>query len=256
MSLFDLSGRAALVTGGNGGIGLGMARGLAEAGAKVLIAARDRTRNAAALAELKALGAEASAIEIDVTSDGFGEAMVEEAKARLGGLDILVNNAGVSIAKRPEELTAADWRTVIDTNLTSVLLGSQAAYPVLKAGGGGKIINIGSMYSLFGAWYSAAYSASKGGVVQITKSLATAWAEDNIQVNAILPGWIDTPMTTRIRARLEGFDLAIAARTPAGRWGTPGDFAGPVVFLASSASDFVTGAQIVVDGGYAIQGSV
>jgi 2-deoxy-D-gluconate 3-dehydrogenase len=256
MNLFDLNGRKALVTGGNGGIGLGIAKGLGGAGARLLIAARDKAKNAAAVAELRELGAEAEAIDADVTVAGFAEAMVAEAERRMGGLDILVNNAGISIAKRPEELTDDDWRAVIDTNLTSVFLGSRAAYPLLKAGGGGKIINIGSMYSIFGAWYSAAYSASKGGVVQITKSLATAWAADNIQVNAVLPGWIDTSMTARIRARLEGFEKAIAARTPAGRWGIPDDFAGAAVFLASRASDFVTGAQLVVDGGYAIQGSV
>jgi 2-deoxy-D-gluconate 3-dehydrogenase len=256
MKPFDLTGRRALITGGNGGIGLGIALGLARAGARVVIAGRDSAKNAAAVDELKAAGGEAFAIEVDVTGDDFGEAMVADALIYLGGLDILVNNAGISIAKRPEDLTLADWRAVIDTNLTSVFVGAKAAYPVMKARGGGKIINIGSMYSLFGAWYSAAYSASKGGVVQITKSLATAWAEDNIQVNAILPGWIDTAMTKLIRGRLEGFETAITARTPAGRWGTPDDFAGPAVFLASAASDFVTGAQIVVDGGYAIQGSV
>ena len=256
MELFDLTGRAALITGGNGGIGLGIAKGLAGAGAAVMIAGRDPAKNASALAELRSLGARAFALSVDVTIEGFGEVMVAEANERLGGLDILVNNAGVSIAKRPEELTTSDWRAVIDTNLTSVFEGAKAAYPVLRARGGGKIINIGSMYSLFGAWYSAAYSASKGGVVQITKSLATAWAEDNIQVNAILPGWIDTAMTERIRGRLPGFEAAIAARTPAGRWGTSDDFAGVAVFLASGASAFVTGAQIVVDGGYAVQGSV
>lgn len=256
MSPFDLNGKAALVTGGNGGIGLGIAKGLGGAGARLLIAGRDAGKNAASKAELGARGVETWTLEIDVTKAGFGEAMAAEAEKRLGGLDILVNNAGVSIAKRPEELTDDDWRQVIDTNLTSVFHGCRAAYPLMKGRGGGKIINIGSMYSLFGAWYSAAYSASKGGVVQITKSLATAWAEDNIQVNAILPGWIDTAMTGRIRARLEGFEEAIRARTPARRWGTPDDFAGAAVFLASHASDFVTGAQIVVDGGYAIQGSV
>jgi len=256
VKLFDLTGKAALVTGGNGGIGLGIAKGLGGAGARLLIAGRDASKNAGAKAELGGLGIETSTLEIDVTKAGFGEAMAAEAEKRLGGLDILVNNAGVSIAKRPEELTDDDWRQVIDTNLTSVFLGCRAAYPLLKAGGGGKVINIGSMYSLFGAWYSAAYSASKGGVVQITKSLATAWAEDNIQVNAILPGWIDTAMTGRIRARLQGFEEAIRARTPAKRWGTPDDFAGVAVFLASRASDFITGAQIVIDGGYAIQGSV
>ncbi len=256
MSLFDLTGKVALVTGGNGGIGLGIARGLATAGASVVVAARDGAKNAAAICELTALGATAFAMEIDVTGDGFGEAMVGAAVTRFGGLDILVNNAGISIAKRPEDLSLSDWRAVLDTNLTSVFAGCQAAWPALTARGGGKIINIGSMYSLFGAWYSAAYSASKGGVVQLTRSLATAWAAQNIQVNALLPGWIDTDMTRKARARAAGFEEAILARTPARRWGEPDDFAGPAVFLASSASDFVTGASIVVDGGYSVEGSV
>ena len=124
----------------------------------------------------------------------------------------------------------------------------------MKAAGGGKIINIGSMYSLFGAPYISAYAASKGAVVQLTKSLAAAWAADNIQVNAILPGWIDTDMTRPARTGSAEFDAAVAARTPAARWGEPGDFAGPAVFLASPASDFVTGASLVVDGGYSITG--
>ena len=120
---------------------------------------------------------------------------MKAAEDLFGGFDILVNNAGMSIAKRPEDLTGDDWRQVLDANLTSVFLASKAAYPALKARGGGKIINIGSMYSIFGAWYSGAYSASKGGVAQLTKSLAIAWAADNIQVNVILPGWIATDMT-------------------------------------------------------------
>jgi 2-deoxy-D-gluconate 3-dehydrogenase len=253
VSLFDLSGKTAIVTGGNGGIGLGVAKGLAAAGAQVMIAGRDAAKNAAAVAELCALGA-ADCFECDVTAEGFGERLVAAAASRFGGFDILVNNAGVSIAKRPEDLSLAEWKSVIDTNLTSVFSGSQAAYPILKARGGGKIINIGSMYSIFGAWYSAAYSASKGGVVQLTKSLAIAWAGDNIQVNVLLPGWIATNMTRGARRGLEGFDAAIVARTPAGRWGEAADFAGPAVFLASAASDFITGATLAVDGGWSIQG--
>jgi 2-deoxy-D-gluconate 3-dehydrogenase len=253
VSLFDLAGKTAVVTGGNGGIGLGIAKGLAGAGAQVMIAGRDRAKNAVALEELRALGA-ADAFEGDVTGEGHGEALAAAAVGHFGGFDILVNNAGVSIAKRPEELSLAEWRSVIDTNLTSVFAVSQAAHPVLKARGGGKIINIGSMYSIFGAWYSAAYSASKGGVVQLTKSLAIAWAADNIQINVLLPGWIATAMTRGARRRLEGFDAAIVARTPAARWGEPDDFAGPAVFLASAASDFITGAALTVDGGWSIQG--
>ncbi|MHB8528107.1 MAG: SDR family oxidoreductase [Caulobacteraceae bacterium] len=254
MSLFDLTGKVAAITGGNGGIGLGIATGLARAGAEVLLAGRNPEKNAAAVAALRALGARADALVLDVAREGFGEALTKGAQERFGGLDILVNNAGISVAKRPEALAIEEWRAVIDTNLTSVFAASKAAYPAMKVRGGGKIINIGSMYSIFGAWYSGAYSASKGGVVQLTRSLAVAWAADNIQVNVLLPGWIATDMTRAARARTEGFDVSIVARTPAGRWGEPEDFEGPAVFLASRAADFITGAALAVDGGWSIQG--
>ncbi len=254
MKAFDLTGKVAAVTGGNGGIGLGVATGLARAGAAILVAARNPDKNTAALAQLSALGVRAESVVLDVTQDGFGDALASAARERFGGLDVLVNNAGISIGKRPENLSLEEWRAVIDTNLTSVFAASTAVLPLMKARGGGKIINIGSMYSIFGAWYSAAYSASKGGVVQLTKSLAIAWAGDNIQVNVLLPGWITTDMTSVAKRRMEGFETAIVARTPAGRWGEPSDFAGPAVFLASPASDFVTGAALAVDGGWSIQG--
>jgi 2-deoxy-D-gluconate 3-dehydrogenase len=254
VSPFDLTGKVAAVTGGNGGIGLGVATGLARAGATILVAARNAEKNAAAVATLSALGVRAEATVLDVTEEGFGDALAGAADERFGGLDILVNNAGISIAKRPEDLSLEEWRAVIETNLTSVFAASKAAWPLMKARGGGKIINIGSMYSIFGAWYSGAYSASKGGVVQLTKSLAIAWAVDNIQVNVLLPGWISTDMTAAARRRMEGFDTAVVARTPAGRWGEPADFEGPAVFLASHASDFITGAALAVDGGWSIQG--
>jgi 2-dehydro-3-deoxy-D-gluconate 5-dehydrogenase len=143
---------------------------------------------------------------------------------------------------------------VLATNLTGAFIAAQAAYLVMKNQGGGKIINIGSMYSIFGAWHSAAYGASKGGIVQLTKSLATAWAPDNVQVNAVLPGWIDTDLTRRARVQRPELHDAVVGRTPAARWGAPRDLAGIAVFLASAASDFVTGAAIPVDGGFAIQG--
>jgi len=254
LSLFDLAGKTAVVTGGNGGIGLGIAKGLAGAGAQILIAGRDRGKNAKAVAEVVALGGVATSVEVDVTAEGCGDALVAAAVDRFGGFDVLVNNAGISIGKRPEDLSLAEWRSVIETNLTSVFLASQAAWPVLKSRGGGKIINVGSMYSIFGAWYSAAYSASKGGVAQLTKSLAVAWAADNIQVNVLLPGWIATDMTAGARRRMEGFDAAIVARTPAARWGEADDFVGPAVFLASAASNFITGASLAVDGGWSVQG--
>jgi len=254
MALFDLTGRVALVTGGNGGIGLGMARGLAEAGASVLIAARNPAKNAAAVEELRAFGQRCEALEVDVADEAACRAMAGIAKDRFGRLDILINNAGVARRRRPEAMSVADWNAVLQVNLTAALVAAQGAYPLMKDAGGGKIINIGSMYSLFGAPYISAYAASKGAIVQLTKSLAAAWATDNIQVNAILPGWIDTDMTRPARTGSAEFDAAVVARTPAARWGESGDFAGPAVFLASAASDFVTGASLVVDGGYSITG--
>lgn len=252
MSLFSLEGRVAVVTGGNGGIGLGLAEGFASAGAAVALSGRDAAKGREAVAKLEAAGAKACFIEADVLDEAACRRLVEQAAERLGGVNILVNNAGMSVRKRPEALSAAEWHRVLDTNLTSALFCSQAAYPLMKAAGGGKIINIGSMMTLFGAPFAAAYAASKGGIVQFSRACATAWAADNIQVNAILPGWIDTALTVAAREQVEGLHDRVLARTPAGRWGTPEDFRGVGLFLASAASDFVTGAAIPVDGGYSI----
>jgi 2-dehydro-3-deoxy-D-gluconate 5-dehydrogenase len=254
MKLFDLTGRVALVTGGNGGIGLGMAKGLAAAGAAVMIAGRNGRKNAEAVRALAELGAKAASLEVDLTREADCRSMTAETARRLGGLHILVNNAGTNIRKRPEEYTLEDWRTIMDTNLTSAFLASQGAYPEMVRAGFGKIINIGSMMSLFGGPVHGAYGASKGGLVQFTKSLAVAWAKQNIQANAVLPGWIDTDLTRRARREIEGLHERVLARTPAGRWGAPADFAGIAVFLASSASDYLTGAAIPVDGGYSTIG--
>jgi 2-deoxy-D-gluconate 3-dehydrogenase len=254
MKLFDLSGRVAVVTGGNGGIGLGMATGLAQAGAAVVVAGRQAKKNAAAVKALEALGAKAVAAEVDVNNEASCRALADTAVKQFGRLDILINNAGISIRKQPETYALAEWQQVIDTNLTAAFVCSQAAYPHMVRAGGGKIINIGSMLSIFGTAYAAPYAASKGGIVQMTKALASAWAKDNIQANAILPGWIDTDLTRTAREQVEGLHDRVIARTPAGRWGSPEDFAGTAVFLASRASDFVTGAALVVDGGYSAQG--
>jgi 2-deoxy-D-gluconate 3-dehydrogenase len=253
MSLFDLTGRVALVTGGNGGIGLGMARGLAEAGAAIAIAGRNQVKSEAAAAELAKLGAKTAVLSADVADDAQCRRLVEETVASFGRLDILVNNAGINVRKPAQELSTAEWKEVLDTNLTSAFVCSQAAYPVMKQAGGGKIINIGSMMSLFGAGFAAAYGASKGGVVQLTKALAAGWARDNIQVNAVLPGWIETDLTRSARQEVRGLNAMVLMRTPSGRWGVPADLAGIAVFLASPASDFVTGAAIPVDGGYSVQ---
>jgi 2-deoxy-D-gluconate 3-dehydrogenase len=252
--MFDLKGRVAVVTGGNGGIGLGMAKGLGLAGARLAIAARNGEKSRAAVDALARLGAEAIAVTVDVADEASVEAAIRSVVDRMGRLDVLVNNAGTNIRKQPQEYTLAEWRTVLDTNLTSAFLCSRAVYPLMKAAGGGKIINIGSMMSIFGASFAAAYSASKGGIVQLTKALASAWARDNIQVNAVLPGWIDTELTQNARREVPGLHDSVLRRTPAGRWGGMDDMAGVAVFLAAPASDFVTGTVIPVDGGYAIQG--
>ena len=251
---FDLAGKVAIVTGGNGGIGLGMARGLAAAGASLAIVGRNEAKSADAVAELAKDGHRAIAVAADVTDEMAVAAMVERIRGELGQIDILVNNAGINIRKPPEALDVAEWDSVISTNLTSAFLCSRAVYPAMKAAGGGKIINIGSMMSIFGASFAPAYAASKGGIVQFTRSCAVAWAADNIQVNAVLPGWIDTDLTKRAREQIAGLHDKVLARTPAARWGVAGDFAGIAAFLASGASDFVTGTAIPVDGGYSVQG--
>ena len=250
--MVDLSGKVAVVTGGNGGIGLGM--GLADAGARIVIAARDKEKLRAAVRDLEARGASVQAIETDVTDEKSVAAMIDATLERCGRLDILVNNAGTNIRRPAHELCTADWHKVLDTNLTSAFLCSKAAYPAMKRNRGGKIINIGSMMSIFGASFAPAYAASKAGIVQFTKSIACAWARDNIQANAVLPGWIDTDLTRRAREEVPGLNENVLRRTPVGRWGVIDDMAGIAVFLASPASDFITGAAIPVDGGYSVQG--
>jgi 2-dehydro-3-deoxy-D-gluconate 5-dehydrogenase len=253
MELFDLHGKVAIVTGGNGGLGRGMAIGLASAGADIVIAARNQAKTAATATELRArYGVQVLELRVDVCEEATVHAMVAQTLRTFGRVDILVNNAGTNIRKPPEQLSAAEWHTILDTNLRSAFVCSQAVYTAMAQGGGGKIINNGSMFSLFGGSHVLAYSASKGGVVQLTKSLAVAWAKDNIQVNAILPGWLHTDLTNGAIQDLPGLYERVLARIPQGRWGQPEDLAGVAVFLASRASDFVTGVALAVDGGYSV----
>lgn len=252
-SAFDLTGRVALVTGGNGGIGLGMAEGLARAGARVMVAARDAQKSRAALDRLNAVGGPHAALAVDVLSKVSVEEMLAQTVEQLGRVDVLITNAGTNIRKAPEQYSLEEWTEVLDINLRGTFLCAQAAYPHLCRSGGGKIITIGSMTSIFGAAFAAPYSASKGGTVQLSKALASAWAKDNIQVNCVLPGWIDTELTVRARQQVPGLHERVQARTPQGRWGIPEDLAGVAVFLASRASDFITGVAIPVDGGYSAQ---
>jgi 2-deoxy-D-gluconate 3-dehydrogenase len=254
MKSFNLKSKVAIVTGGNGGIGLGMARGLADAGADIAVVGRNEDKSKAAVAELASRGVRAISVAADVTDKEAVGGMVERVKSELGRIDILVNNAGINIRKPPHALELEEWSSVIDTNLTSAFLCSKAVHPAMKAAGGGKIINIGSMMSIFGAGFAPAYAASKGGIVQFTRACACAWAGDNIQANAILPGWIDTDLTKRARVEINGLHDKVLGRTPAARWGAIDDFAGIAVFLASPASDFVTGTAIPVDGGFSVMG--
>ena len=248
--LFDLTGKVAVVTGGNGGIGLGIAMGLAGAGANIVIAARSVEKTAQALEDIRTLGVEAHGITVDVTQEPAIQRMVTSTIDHMGRLDILVNNSGIAVRAQPQELTAAQWDSVVDVNLRAAFLASKEAYAQMVKAGGGKVINVGSMYSIFGSDWGSPYAASKGGLVQLTKSLAVAWAKDNIQVNAVLPGWIVTDLTRGIQDADPNRYDNISRRIPTGRWGEPSELAGAAVFLASTASDYVTGATLAVDGGY------
>ena len=252
---FDLTGRIAVVTGGNGGIGRSIALGLARAGASVAVLGRNVEKNNNVLAELRSIGRPATAIQLDVTRRIDIENALKTVEDELGPIDILVNNAGIGILSggilvEPEDT----WDRVIETNLTACFLIGKFAAASMAKRGRGKIINLASMYSYFGSGVIPSYSASKGAVVQLTKSMAIELAPYNIQVNAIAPGWFETDMTAIIRESpdLDAFNQMIIARTPAGRWGEADELAGAAVFLASDAADFVTGATLPVDGGYSI----
>jgi 2-deoxy-D-gluconate 3-dehydrogenase len=219
MNLFDLSGKVAVVTGGNDGLGFGIAQGMALAGAGIVVAGRRTERNVAAAQALAALGVNTTGVEVDVCKESSCRSLLETTLKRFGRIDILINNAGIAIRKQPESYTLGEWNKVINTNLTGAFLCSQAAYPHMKRNGGGKIVNIGSMLSIFGASYAGAYGA-----------------------------------TESARREVAGLHERVLARTPAGRWGKPQDLAGIAVFLTGAASDFITGAVIPVDGGYSAQG--
>ena len=252
MELFTLKGRVAVVTGGNGGIGLGIAKGLASAGASIVVAARDADKNEAAIKELEVFAVKAMAVETDVRKLDSCQSMFDQATASYGGVDILVNNAGMNIRQQPQEYDLDAWNTVMETNLTSAMLCSKFAHPIMKQRGGGKIINIGSMMSIFGAPFASAYAASKGGMVQFTKACASAWAADNIQVNAIAPNYVESP--TYFPPELVNDAEALAKMTrniPLKRLGRPEEVAALIAFYASDQSDFITGHVMPFAGGWA-----
>ena len=249
MSLFDLTNKTALVTGGSRGLGKGIAEGLAEAGAKVVIVgSSDGVYKTAE--ELTEKGLNVFGLKCDISTKENITKGFDKALEILGGkLDILVNNAGIQRRNKCEEFLTEDWDEVLNVNLRSVFLLCQLAGKHMIESGYGKIINVASMLSFFGGFTVPAYAASKGGVMQLTKALSNEWASKGINVNAIAPGYMATEMNTAL-INDEGRNKEILSRIPTKRWGTPSDMKGVAVFLASSASDYLSGAIIPVDGGY------
>jgi len=243
-----------LVTGAAYGIGFAMARALANAGAKIAFNCRGKQHMEEALAQYKAEGIEAKGYLCDVTKEDDVKAMVADIEQTLGTIDILVNNAGIIKRIPMTEMSVEDFRQVIDIDLTAAFIMSKAVIPGMIKKGGGKIINICSMMSELGRETVSAYAAAKGGLKMLTRNIASEYGEYNIQCNGIGPGYIATPQTAPLRepqpdGSRHPFDSFIIAKTPAARWGTPEDLEGPIVFLASNASDFINGHVLYVDGG-------
>lgn len=248
MNLFDLTGKKAIVTGGCQGLGKSMAEGLTEAGAKVcLMDLNPETKQIAEEMSTESrtfCGVVVNLLDREDLTRGFQEAVDE-----LGGLDILINNAGMQVRGNAEEIELSRWDKLIELNLTAVFEMSQLAARHMLQSGGGKIINVASMLSFLGGYVCSPYAASKGAVAQLTKAFSNEWAGKGINVNAIAPGYMETPLNTAI-INDPVRNQEITARIPAHRWGVPDDLKGTIIFLASSASDYVSGAIIPVDGGY------
>jgi gluconate 5-dehydrogenase len=246
--LFDLTGRTALITGSGQGLGLALARGLAEAGASVVLNGRTESKLVAAAEKLREEGARVAIAPFDVTDGAAAERETARIEKEFGAVDILVNNAGIHQRAPLAEMTEAQWRAVLDTNLTSAFLVARAVVNGMIKRGGGKIINIASVTSEVSRPTIGNYAAAKGGLKMLTRAMAVEWAKHGIQANAIAPGYFLTDLNTALVANAE-FNAWVCRRTPAGRWGRPEELAGAAVFLASRASDFVNGQMLVVDGG-------
>lgn len=261
--LFDLTGKVAIVTGGGTGLGRQMATALAEAGADIVLASRNQARLEEVADELRGLGRRVLALSVDVSDAAAPQAMVKQVLAELGRVDILVNNSAAQDVNRPfEAFDVVRWNAVLAVNLTGALVCALAAHEPMKSQGGGKIINVASVYGMLGVdsrIYGATperpmrnfpYTATKGGLINLTRELSVAWAPYGIQVNALSPGMF--PVESNIKKWPEGTFDRLRERIPAGRMGNATDLKGAVVFLASAASDYVTGQNLVVDGGWTV----
>lgn len=246
--LFDLNGRTALVTGSSQGLGLALARGLAQAGAAIVLNGRDAQKLTAAADVLRAEGARVATAAFDVTDGAAAQQAIEKLEREFAPLDILINNAGIQRRAPLAEMTEEQWRAVIDTNLTSAFLVCRAVAPRMIARGSGKIINICSVMIEVSRPTIANYAAAKGGLKMLTRAMAVEWAKHGLQCNGIAPGYFVTELNKALVENVE-FNQWICGRTPAGRWGQPHELVGAAVFLASRASDFVNGQILTVDGG-------
>jgi 2-deoxy-D-gluconate 3-dehydrogenase len=247
LATFRLDGKVALVTGGNGGLGQAIARGLRSVGAEVVVTGRDTAKNREAVEDHGAY----NVLEVDVRDEDSVARGIATVVARHGRLDVLVNNAGVGGSYSVLDMTLDEWRLLVDTSLTgSFLCAKHGARAMINAGNGGAIINLGSMYSVFGPPRAAGYASAKAGILGLSRALAVELAPYGIRSNAILPGWIETAMTARPLGGEIGYE--VHRRTPAGRFGLPADLVGAAIFLASDASSFVTGVELPIDGGYRV----
>jgi 2-dehydro-3-deoxy-D-gluconate 5-dehydrogenase len=246
---FGLHGKVALVTGSSQGLGKAMARALAQSGADVIVNGRDAAKLAPVVAEISALGVKATAIAADLGNRADVQRLIDQAIAWQGHLDILVNNAGIIKRTPAADHTDADWDAVIDVNLNGVFTACRAAGKHMIARGSGKIINIASLLTFFGGITVPGYAASKGAVGQLTKALSNEWSSKGVNVNAIAPGYMRTDNTAALQADVVR-SKEILSRIPAARWGEPGDLEGAIVFLASPASDYLSGHVMAVDGGW------
>lgn len=249
MNQFRLDGKVALVTGASYGIGFALATALANAGAKIVFNDIKQELIDSGVAEYKKLGIDAKGYLFDVTNEEAVQSAIAQIEKEVGVVDILINNAGIIKRVPMHEMSAADFRLVIDIDLNAPFIMSKAVIPSMIKKGGGKIINICSMMSELGRETVSAYAAAKGGLKMLTKNIASEYGEFNIQCNGIGPGYIATPQTAPLREEGHPFNSFIIAKTPAARWGNPEDLMGPAVFLSSSASDFVNGHILYVDGG-------